>query len=242
MKLWAFSRRPRVVCRVSWGPSGTRLLSRSRLLRKFARLQQITPTHMNAASYWCQTTRSMISQLPSYQVCCTAEFCLQWSGSLQLFASNTVHTQTYRHTHTCLMAPCPGLPGWASTRSNTHLLTLTRKKKKDLHRQQGLLWASEGCYTQWHPIKPAYNQSWLDGQLILTASAFDLLWIRMLAILVTVPTVTQNLLHSLSTSSVSAHHLVDFVVQGKITEADAQTIPFLQQMPFLPQPSQFILA
>jgi len=155
---------------------------------------------------------------------------------------DTVHTQTYRHTHTCLMAPCPGLPGWASTRSNTHLLTLTRKKKKDLHRQQGLLWASEGCYTQWHPIKPAYNQSWLDGQLILTASAFDLLWIRMLAILVTVPTVTQNLLHSLSTSSVSAHHLVDFVVQGKITEADAQTIPFLQQMPFLPQPSQFILA
>jgi len=93
-----------------------------------------------------------------------------------------------------------------------------------------------------HPIKPAYNQSWLDGQLILTASAFDLLWIRMLAILVTLPTITQNLLHSLSTSSVSAHHLVDFAVQGKITEADAQTIPFLQQMPFLPQPSQFILA
>jgi len=58
------------------------------------------------------------------------------------------------------------------------------KEKKDLS-QQGLL----------NPIKPAYNQSQPDGQLKLTASAFNRLWIRMLAVLATVPTVTQNSLH-----------------------------------------------
>jgi len=63
--------------------------------------------------------------------------------------------------------------------------------------------------------------------------------------------------HPLSTSCIITHHLPDFMVQGKITEADAPTIrlgatpskllvppppPFLCQMPFVPQPSQFILA
>jgi len=43
----------------------------------------------------------------------------------------------------------------------------------------------------------------------------------MLAVLVTVPTVTQNSLHPLPTSSITARHLLDFVVQVKITEADA---------------------
>ena len=74
-----------------------------------------------------------------------------------------------------------------------------------------------------------------------------------------VPTVIQNTLHPLSTSSIIARHLLDFMVQGKITEAGAPTIrlgatpsglfvpphlhyhPF-QTLPFLPQPSQFILA
>ena len=70
------------------------------------------------------------------------------------------------------------------------------------------------------PIKPAYNQSRLDGRLKLTASAFNQLWISMQAVLVTLPTVTQNLLHPLSTSSITARHLL----QGKITEADALTI------------------
>jgi len=83
----------------------------------------------------------------------------------------------------------------------------------------------------------------------------------MLVILVAVPTVMQNSLHPLSTSSFIAHHLLDFMVQGKI-EADAPTVrldatpsglsvplppsitptPFVHQMPFLKQPSQFILA
>jgi len=58
-------------------------------------------------------------------------------------------------------------------------------------------------------LKPAYNQSWPDGQLKLTASAFNQLWISMPAVLVTVPTVTQNSLHPLSTSSITACHLLN---------------------------------
>ena len=44
------------------------------------------------------------------------------------------------------------------------------------------------------------------------------------AVLVTVPTVMQNSLHPLSTSSITARHLLDFIAQAKITEADAPTI------------------
>ena len=44
------------------------------------------------------------------------------------------------------------------------------------------------------------------------------------AVLVTVPAVMQNSLHPLSTSSITARHLLDFIVQGKITEADSPTI------------------
>jgi len=44
------------------------------------------------------------------------------------------------------------------------------------------------------------------------------------AVLVAVLTVMQNSLHPLSTSSIIARHLKDFVVQGKITEAEAHTI------------------
>jgi len=110
------------------------------------------------------------------------------------------------------------------------------------------------------PITPAYNQGRLDGRLRLTASAFNWLWISMPAVLITVPTVMQNSLHPLSISSVIARHLLDFMVQGKITNQTHQPIwtppirttgagcphfrhpPFLCQMPFAPQPSQFILA
>ena len=44
------------------------------------------------------------------------------------------------------------------------------------------------------------------------------------AVLVAVPTVKPNLLHPLSTSSITARHLLEFMVQEKITEADAPTI------------------
>jgi len=109
-------------------------------------------------------------------------------------------------------------------------------------------------------MKPAYNQSRPDGWLKLTASAFNRLFISMLTILVAVPTATKNSLHPLSTSSIIARHLLDFMLQGKKTEADAPTIrldatqsrlsvpqlhhppPFLHRMPFLPHQSQFVLA
>ena len=111
------------------------------------------------------------------------------------------------------------------------------------------------------PIKPAYNQSRPYGRLKLTASAFKQLWISMPAVLIAVPTtVTQNSLHPLSTSSITARQLLDFTVQAKITgrctnnpsgrhpiltigAAPISIIPlFLHRMPLLPQPSQCVLA
>jgi len=44
------------------------------------------------------------------------------------------------------------------------------------------------------------------------------------AVLVAVPTVMQNLLHPLSTSSIIARHLLDFMEHGKTAEAEAPTI------------------
>ena len=55
---------------------------------------------------------------------------------------------THTHTHNYITALCQGLPGWAGTRRNIHPLTPMKKKKKDLHRRHGLLWASNGCQTQ----------------------------------------------------------------------------------------------
>jgi len=46
----------------------------------------------------------------------------------------------------------------------------------------------------------------------------------MLAVLVTGTSVMQNSLHPLSTFSIIACHLLDFIVQGKITEADTLTV------------------
>ena len=45
----------------------------------------------------------------------------------------------------------------------------------------------------------------------------------MATVLVAVPTVTPNSLHPLSTSSITACHLLDFMVQGKITDAGTLT-------------------
>jgi len=44
------------------------------------------------------------------------------------------------------------------------------------------------------------------------------------AVLITVPTVMQNSLHPLSTSSITDRHLLDFMVQRKIKKADALKI------------------
>jgi len=67
----------------------------------------------------------------------------------------------------------------------------------------------------------------------------------MLAVLVTVATVTQNSLHPLSTSSITARHLLDFTVQGKITDANAPTIhldatPSRHRCPHLHHPLIFM--
>jgi len=61
------------------------------------------------------------------------------------------------------------------------------------------------------------------GWLKLTASDFNRQWISMPTVLVAVPTVTPNSLHPLSTSSITACHLLDFMVQGKITDAGTLT-------------------
>ena len=70
-----------------------------------------------------------------------------------------------------------GLPGLAGTWRNIHPRTSMRKNS---HRQQGLLWASEGCYAQ----LSQHKTSWPHGWLKLTANAFDRLWISMPAVLV----------------------------------------------------------
>jgi len=44
------------------------------------------------------------------------------------------------------------------------------------------------------------------------------------AVLVSVPTVMLKLLHHLSTSFIITHHLLDFMVQGKMTEEDTPTV------------------
>ena len=65
-----------------------------------------------------------------------------------------------------------------------------------------------------NPIKPAYNQSQPDGRLRLTASTFNRLWISMLAVLLYCYT---ELTASFISFSIIARHLLDFVVQGKVT-------------------------
>jgi len=88
-----------------------------------------------------------------------------------------------------------------------------RKKKKDLHKKNKVCFEPARVVNLLDPIK-------LDGQLKLTASAFNRLWTSM----VTVPTVTQNSLQPLSAFSIVDCHLLGFMEQGKITEADAPTI------------------
>jgi len=108
-----------------------------------------------------------------------------------------------------------------------------------------------------NPIKPPYNQSRPDSQCKLTTCAFNRLLISMPAVLVTVPTKLAasfiNFFHYCSpssrfygagndnrsrhTDSPSGRHPI------WTTGAFAYIIPpFLHRMPFLPQPSQSILA
>jgi len=77
----------------------------------------------------------------------------------------------------------------------------------------------------------------------LSVIAFDRLWISMPAVMVAVPAVRQNSLHYLSTSSITARHLLDFMVQGKITEAESPTIRMdatISELSVPPRPPSFI--
>jgi len=102
------------------------------------------------------------------------------------------------------------------------------RRRKDSHRQQGPLHGAHPLYGALSkrglldPIKPACNQSQLDGRLRLTSSAFNRLWISMPAVLIRVATVI--LLQPSSTSSITARHLLDSMVHGKITEADRDNL------------------
>ena len=135
-----------------------------------------------------------------------------------------------KHTHNHLIALCPGLPRWAGTRRNLHPLTSMRQRRIRTDSKVHCLWAHPvyGASKSWwrllDPIKPTYNPSRPDVRLKLTAGAFNQLWIWMPAVLVTIPTFTQNSLPPLLTSSISFRHLLDFMVQVKRTEADAPTI------------------
>ena len=159
--------------------------------------------------------------------CCA----LVYSSTRPTPASSSHCTHTHTHTHTQPFNDLlSGTTRVSQYQKNLHPLRPTRKKK-DLHRQQGPLRRSSSplrCFESalsqrvlLNPIKPAYNQSRPGGRLKLTASAFNRLWTSMPAVL---PTATQNLLHLLSTSCVTARHLLGSMVQGKITEADAPTI------------------
>jgi len=96
-------------------------------------------------------------------------------------------------------------------------------RKKDSHRQKSPLRGSSSFYGALsqqgliEPIKPAYNQSRPDGQLKLTPSDFNQqwIWISMPVVLVAVPTVMQNLLHTLSTSSKCCAPFAGFYGAGK---------------------------
>ena len=92
--------------------------------------------------HWQSWETSDSEVLPSSWPCATliAVFA-QWTNFF-------LDTLTHTHTHNRLTALYPGLPGLASTRRDIQPLTPMRKKKKDSHRQRGLLWANKGCWTQ----------------------------------------------------------------------------------------------
>ena len=145
----------------------------------------------------------------SWNVACEGMMQLNLCFKHQFIPWKTTHTTVKKRPflRDYLSEPVP-----EETFTHSHLWR--RKRRIRTHNkvcfvQQGLL----------DPIKPAYNQSRPNGRLWLTASFLNC----MPAVLVTIPTVTQNSLHPLSTSSIIARHLLGFM-QGKMTEADAPTI------------------
>jgi len=160
------------------------------------------------------------------------------------------------HTHNHLMALFLGLPGWASTRRNIHPLT-PMKKKKDAHTQHTRSALSQRGLLD--PIKPAYNHSRPNGRLKLTASAFDYMDqyasspCRSTYCYTELVASFTNFLHYYSPSSGFCGAGKDN--RGRRTDNPSERHPiwtigaptsiillFWRRMPFLLQPSQFILA
>jgi len=61
----------------------------------------------------------------------TREYDLWHTGTQNLY-------NTHTHTHTCLTAPCPGLPGWAGTRKVKPIWILL---KQEIVSGNGISWA-----------------------------------------------------------------------------------------------------
>jgi len=115
------------------------------------------------------------------------------------FIDNLINT----HTHTPFNGPSSGttrVSWYQKKNSPAH----TKEEKEEFSQTTRSALSQRGLLD---PIKPAYNRSRPNGQLKLTASAFNWLWISMPAVLATVPTVMQNSLYPLSTSSIIARHL-----------------------------------
>jgi len=132
-------------------------------------------------------------------------------------------TYTHRHKYNCLTALCLGLPGWAGTRRNLHPLTPTRKKKKNLHRQQVhcvepilfmALWATKGCQTQLSHHTTKVGR--MDGSNYWPVPLTNYWSVCRQSRSPYLPgTVTQNSLHTLSTSSIIALRLLHVMMQRK---------------------------
>ena len=144
----------------------------------------------------------------------TRTFDTDWSRFLsffqaELFFCHPDNSVKARHTHNHLTSLYPGLSGWASTRR-----TITHSRQWGRRR---ICTDSKVCFKPVRVLDTtelAYKQS-AGWPAHINSRASNRLWISMMAVLVEVPVVLQNLLHPLSTSSITAHHLLDSVVQGK---------------------------
>ena len=156
----------------------------------------------------------------------------------------------------------PHTPRWAGTRRNITCSHPWGRRRIHTDNKVHCMGADPlyGALSQrglLNPIKPPYNQSRPDSQCKLTTSAFNWLLISMPAVLVTVPTKLAasfiNFFHYCSPSSRfysagndnRSRHTDSPSGRHPIWTISAPTSiisPFLHQMLFLLQPSQFILA
>ena len=120
--------------------------------------------------------------------------------------SGTLHTHTHTHTHTQpFNGFCPGLPGWAGTRRNTHPLTPILIIGHPL--------SSSSIYNDpWHPLCSFYV---LDSPLGQPLSSSSLVFLLVL----------DPQLHTPCISSPNHHHL--FAAHAHTNAACSAAIPVL---------------